>query len=38
MFSIPVLDDMANKVQLSILEVRQFGQDIRIRAKPISKP
>ena len=38
MFSIPVLDDMANKVRLSILEVRQFGQDIRIRAKPISKP
>jgi diaminohydroxyphosphoribosylaminopyrimidine deaminase/5-amino-6-(5-phosphoribosylamino)uracil reductase len=38
MFSIPVLNNMDEKVQLSVLDVRQFGQDIRIRAKPTSKP
>jgi diaminohydroxyphosphoribosylaminopyrimidine deaminase / 5-amino-6-(5-phosphoribosylamino)uracil reductase len=37
MFSIPALDAMKDKVELNVLDVRQFGQDIRIRAKPISK-
>lgn len=38
MFAIPVLNNMEEKVQLNILDVRQFGQDIRMIAKPISKP
>lgn len=35
MFSIPELTDLQQVMDLEILDVRQFGQDIRFRAKPI---
>lgn len=38
MLAIPTLEHMQDRHQLSIIDVRQFGQDIRVRAKPISKP
>ena len=37
MLAIPALESMQNRTELSLIEVRQFGQDIRVRAKPISK-
>ena len=37
MLTIPALESMQNRTELSLIEVRQFGQDIRVRAKPISK-
>jgi diaminohydroxyphosphoribosylaminopyrimidine deaminase/5-amino-6-(5-phosphoribosylamino)uracil reductase len=37
MLAIPALESMKNRTELSLIEVRQFGQDIRVRAKPISK-
>ena len=37
MLAIPALQSMHDRTQLSIIDLRQFGQDIRIRAKPISK-
>ena len=38
MLAIPPLDHMQARPQLSLIEVRQFGQDIRVRAKPIIQP
>lgn len=38
MFAIPVLQSISERKQLSLIDVRQFGQDIRIRAKPITQP
>lgn len=38
MLTIPTLEHMQDRHQLSLIDVRQFGQDIRVRAKPISKP
>ena len=38
MLAFPELQSMQERTQLSIIDVRQLGQDIRIRAKPISKP
>ena len=38
MLAIPTLERMQDRHELSIIDVRQFGQDIRVRAKPISKP
>jgi len=37
MVAIPALESMQNRTELCLIEVRQFGQDIRVRAKPISK-
>lgn len=37
MLAIPALESMQNRTELSLIEVRQFAQDIRVRAKPISK-
>lgn len=37
MFELPSLTDMQQRAQLHISEVRQIGQDIRVRAKPVSK-
>ena len=37
MLAIPTLQSMDDRTQLSLIDMRQFGQDIRIRAKPISK-
>lgn len=37
MVAIPALESMQNRNELCLIEVRQFGQDIRVRAKPISK-
>ena len=37
MLAIPALESMQNRTELCLIEVRQFGQDIRVRAKPISK-
>lgn len=36
MFVIPGLTDMQQAINLQILDIRQFGQDIRVRAKPVS--
>ena len=38
MLAFPELQSTQERTQLSIIDVRQLGQDIRIRAKPISKP
>jgi diaminohydroxyphosphoribosylaminopyrimidine deaminase/5-amino-6-(5-phosphoribosylamino)uracil reductase len=38
MLSLPSLQSMDNRTQLSLIDVRQFDQDIRVIAKPISKP
>ena len=38
MLAIPALQSMQDRYQLQLVDVRQFGQDIRVRAKPISKP
>lgn len=38
MLAFAELQSMQERTQLSIIDVRQLGQDIRIRAKPISKP
>jgi diaminohydroxyphosphoribosylaminopyrimidine deaminase/5-amino-6-(5-phosphoribosylamino)uracil reductase len=35
MFAIPELIEMQQAIDLQILDVRQIGQDIRLRAKPI---
>lgn len=35
MFSIPEIRDLQQATDLEILDVRQFGQDIRLRAKPV---
>lgn len=35
MLAIPALHNMQNRHQLNIIDVRQFGDDIRVRAKPI---
>jgi diaminohydroxyphosphoribosylaminopyrimidine deaminase/5-amino-6-(5-phosphoribosylamino)uracil reductase len=35
MFAIPELTDMQQVTDLQILDVRQFGADIRLRAKPV---
>jgi diaminohydroxyphosphoribosylaminopyrimidine deaminase/5-amino-6-(5-phosphoribosylamino)uracil reductase len=37
MFAIPELVDMQQAIDLQILDVRQIGQDIRLRAKPVKK-
>lgn len=37
MFDIPELTEMQQATDLQILDVRQIGQDIRLRAKPIQK-
>lgn len=37
MLAIPALQSMQDRTQLKLIDVRQFGQDIRVRAKPISK-
>lgn len=34
MFAIPELSEMKQAIDLQILDIRQFGQDIRVRAKP----
>jgi len=34
MFGIPMLNNMQQRMQLDILDTRQIGQDIRVRAKP----
>jgi len=36
MLAIPLIQSMQNRIQLSIIDLRQFGQDIRIITKPIS--
>ena len=36
MFAIPGLTDMQQAIDLQIIDIRQFGQDIRVRAKPAS--
>jgi len=38
MLAFPELQSMQDRIQLNITDVRQFGQDIRLRAKPINKP
>ena len=38
MLSIPSLQCMDDRTELSLIDVRQFGQDIRVIAKPTSKP
>jgi diaminohydroxyphosphoribosylaminopyrimidine deaminase/5-amino-6-(5-phosphoribosylamino)uracil reductase len=38
MLAIPALQSMQDRTQLSLIDVRQFGQDIRVRANPINKP
>jgi diaminohydroxyphosphoribosylaminopyrimidine deaminase / 5-amino-6-(5-phosphoribosylamino)uracil reductase len=38
MLAIPALESMQNRVNLQIIETRQIGQDIRVRAKPIYQP
>jgi len=35
MFAIPELTEMQQAIDLQILDVRQIGQDIRLRAKPV---
>jgi len=37
MLAIPSLQSMQERMKLSIIDLRQFGQDIRLRAKPIGK-
>lgn len=34
MFAIPELSEMKQAIDLQILDIRQFGQDIRVRTKP----
>jgi diaminohydroxyphosphoribosylaminopyrimidine deaminase / 5-amino-6-(5-phosphoribosylamino)uracil reductase len=34
MFAMPALTEMSQRTQLEIIELRQFGNDIRIRARP----
>jgi len=36
MFAIPGFTNMQQAIDLQILDIRQFGQDIRVRAKPAS--
>ena len=38
MLAFPQLKNMQDRTQLSMIDLRQFGQDIRLRAKPINKP
>ncbi len=38
MLAFPQLQNMQDRTQLSMIDLRQFGQDIRLRAKPINKP
>lgn len=38
MLAFPQLKNMQDRTQLSMIDLRQFGQDIRFRAKPINKP
>jgi diaminohydroxyphosphoribosylaminopyrimidine deaminase/5-amino-6-(5-phosphoribosylamino)uracil reductase len=38
MFVIPELTEMQQVTDLQILDVRQVGQDIRLRGKPVNKP
>ncbi len=38
MLAIPALQTIDDRTELSLIDLRQFGQDIRIRAKPIRKP
>jgi diaminohydroxyphosphoribosylaminopyrimidine deaminase/5-amino-6-(5-phosphoribosylamino)uracil reductase len=37
MFAIPELTDMQQAIDLQIFDVRQIGQDIRLRVKPVKK-
>lgn len=37
MFAIPELTDMHQAIDLQIFDVRQIGQDIRLRVKPVKK-
>lgn len=37
MLAISPLQNMQDRCQLELIDVRQFGQDIRLRAKPINK-
>jgi diaminohydroxyphosphoribosylaminopyrimidine deaminase/5-amino-6-(5-phosphoribosylamino)uracil reductase len=34
MFAMPALTEMSQRTALEIMDIRQFGQDIRLRAKP----
>jgi diaminohydroxyphosphoribosylaminopyrimidine deaminase/5-amino-6-(5-phosphoribosylamino)uracil reductase len=38
MFAIAELTEMQQATDLQILDVRQIGQDLRLRAKPVVKP
>ena len=38
MLAIPALQSMQERMNLQIIETRQIGQDIRVRAKPIYQP
>ena len=38
MLAIPALQSMQNRINLQIIDTRQIGQDIRLRAKPIYQP
>ena len=38
MLAIPALKSMQERMNLQIIETRQIGQDIRVRAKPIYQP
>jgi len=37
MFNAPILNSMNDKIKFSVLDIRSFGEDIRIQAKPIKK-
>lgn len=37
MLAIPALHSMQDRISLNLIDVRQFGQDIRVRAKPCSQ-
>ena len=37
MLAIPTLNSMQDRISLNLIDVRQFGQDIRVRAKPGSQ-
>jgi diaminohydroxyphosphoribosylaminopyrimidine deaminase/5-amino-6-(5-phosphoribosylamino)uracil reductase len=38
MLAIPALKSIQNRINLQIIDTRQLGQDIRLRAKPIYQP